>query len=107
MVGTSKRRPLVRWRQRPWTRVTSPLAVAGATCFVALAHGQRAPVPPQRSTFALTPAFAGRDLTASPTTGWPTSGGDWFNRRYSPLTQINRDNVASLKAVWRTRLNGS
>ena len=52
---------------------------------------------------------AGRhsDLTAFPTTGWLTNGGDLFNRRYSPLTQINRDNVAQLKAVWRTRLNGS
>ena len=55
----------------------------------------------------LAPAFTGRDLTAAPTAGWSTNGGDSFNRRYSPLTQINRDNVASLKAVWRTRLNGS
>ena len=82
------------------------LAVAGAVCVVALAHGQRAPVPAQRS-IALAPAFAGRDLTAPPTTGWLTNGGDWYNRRYSPLTQINRDNVAGLKAAWRTRLNGS
>lgn len=71
--------------------------MAGAVCMVALAQGQRAPAP----------AFAGRDLTAPPTTGWLTSGGDWFNRRYSPLTQINRDTVAGLKGVWRTRLNGS
>ena len=71
--------------------------MAGAVCMVALAQGQRAPAP----------AFAGRDLTAPPTTGWLTNGGDWFNRRYSPLTQINRDTVAGLKGVWRTRLNGS
>ena len=82
------------------------LAVAGAVCVVALAEGQQAPVPAPRS-IALAPAFAGRDLTAPPTTGWLTNGGDWFNRRYSPLTQITRDNVAGLKAVWRTRLNGS
>jgi len=82
------------------------LAVAGAVCVVALAHGQRAPVPAQRS-ITPAPAFAGRDLTTPPTTGWLTNGGDWYNRRYSPLTQINRDNVAGLKAVWRTRLNGS
>ena len=44
------------------------------------------------------------DWTNLPTTASPTNGGDWFNRRYSPLTQINRQNVASLKAVWRTRL---
>ena len=40
-------------------------------------------------------------------TGWPTNGGDLYNRRYSPLSQINRDNVSQLKAVWRTRLGGS
>jgi alcohol dehydrogenase (cytochrome c) len=47
------------------------------------------------------------DLTAFPTTGWPTNGGDLYNRRYSPLAQINRDNVGQLKGVWRTRLGGS
>ena len=52
------------------------------------------------------PAFSARELTQYPTTGWLTNGGDLFNRRYSPLTQINTDNVAQLKAVWRTRLGG-
>lgn len=42
-----------------------------------------------------------------PTDGWPTNGGDAFNRRYSPLDQINRNNVGGLKAVWRARLDGS
>ncbi len=31
---------------------------------------------------------------------WPKSGGDLFNRNYSPLRQINRGNVANLKGVW-------
>ncbi len=53
------------------------------------------------------PAFAGTALTAPPTDGWPTNGGDWYNRRYSPLTAIDRDNVATLKGVWRTHLRGS
>jgi len=53
------------------------------------------------------PAFTASDLAALPTSGWITNGGDVFNRRYSPLAQINRDNVAALRAVWRTRLNGS
>ncbi len=44
------------------------------------------------------------DLTAAPTAAWPTNGGDWYNRRYSPLAQIDRKNVAQLKGVWRTRL---
>ena len=86
-------------------RVKSALAVAWAVCVVALALGQQAPVPTPRVASA--PAVSGRDLTAPPTTGWLTNGGDWFNRRYSPLTQINRDNVPRLKAVWRTRLTGS
>ena len=84
----------------------SALAVAGAVCVGVWAHAQRVPVPLQRSIEPV-PAFTGSDLTAFPTTGWLTNGGDLFNRRYSPLTQINRDNVAGLKAVWRTRLNGS
>ena len=31
--------------------------------------------------------------------GWPVNGGP-YNIRYSPLTQINRDNVAQLKVAW-------
>ncbi len=46
-------------------------------------------------------------LAAWPTDGWPTNGGNLFNQRYSPLSQINRDNVAQLKGVWRARLGGS
>ena len=44
------------------------------------------------------PNFGGSSLTA-PRRDWPTNGGDWYNRRYSPLTQIDRANVASLKGV--------
>ena len=51
----------------------------------------------------LTPAA----LVQPPTTNWPTNGGDLYNRRFSPLTQITRDNVANLKGVWHTHLNGS
>ena len=53
------------------------------------------------------PAFSAKTLSALPTTGWLTNGGDLSNRRFSPLTQINRTNVVDLKAVWRTRLGGS
>jgi quinohemoprotein ethanol dehydrogenase len=71
-------------------RRKSVLAVTGAVCIVALTQARQT-----------------QDLTSFPTTGWLTNGGDLYNRRYSPLTQITRDNVAQLKAVWRTRLNGS
>ena len=47
------------------------------------------------------------ELKRLPTEGWITNGGDLFNRRFSPLTQINRDNVGGMQPVWRTHLNGS
>ncbi len=28
---------------------------------------------------------------------WPTNGGNLYNQRYAPLTQIHRDNVSALK----------
>ena len=46
-------------------------------------------------------------LVSAPTTSWPTNGGSWYNQRYSPLTQVDRSNVANLKGVWRTQLEGS
>ncbi len=53
------------------------------------------------------PAFTARQLTAAPTTGWLTNGGSLYNQRYSPLAQINRENVAQLQAEWRVSLHGS
>ena len=73
------------------------LALA-AFAFLSAAHAQ--PIRPA-------PAFKGSALVAPPTAGWPTNGGNWYNQRYSPLTQIDRGNVANLKGVWRTRLRGS
>jgi quinohemoprotein ethanol dehydrogenase len=49
--------------------------------------------------------FAPAALAQPPTSSWPTNGGDTFNRRYSPLTQITPDNVAGLKGVWRVHLD--
>jgi alcohol dehydrogenase (cytochrome c) len=77
-------------------KVAVVLAAAGVAVLA-----QENPVPSRA------PAFAGRDLASSPTTGWLTNGGDWYNRRYSPLDQINRSSVSGLTSVWRTRLNGS
>ena len=31
---------------------------------------------------------------------WPTYGGDWAQTRYSPLTQIRRENVDRLRPAW-------
>ncbi len=38
---------------------------------------------------------------------WPTNGGATTNQRYSTLDDIDTSNVAQLKGVWRTHLNGS
>lgn len=53
------------------------------------------------------PAFRSGVLTQLPRDGWLTNGGNLYNQRYSPLNQINRTNVARLKANWRAALNGS
>jgi quinohemoprotein ethanol dehydrogenase len=79
------------------TRVWWPLAAIGLS---ACAPGIRAPAP---NSSVLTAAA----LTLPPTRSWPTNGGDFYNRRYSPLTQIDRGNVTQLKGVWRTHLRGS
>lgn len=50
------------------------------------------------------PAFTVEQLTALPTDNWITNGGNIANQRYAPLDQINRDNVANLKGVWRADL---
>ena len=50
------------------------------------------------------PAFKAKDLTTLPTDRWITNGGTIENQRYSPLTQINKDNVAQLKAVWTSHM---
>jgi len=53
------------------------------------------------------PAFTATQLTAAPTDAWITNGGNIYNQRYSPLTRINRENVAGLAPKWRIGLNGS
>jgi alcohol dehydrogenase (cytochrome c) len=53
------------------------------------------------------PAFAADDLVALPREAWITNGGTLANQRYSPLDQIDTGNVAQLKGVWMTHLNGS
>ena len=40
-------------------------------------------------------------LTQSRTVQWPYYGGDRNFTRYSPLDQINRENVGKLKIAWR------
>ena len=53
------------------------------------------------------PAFTDQQLIANPTDAWITNGGNTYNQRYSPLNEINTENVGSLEGVWMTHLNGS
>jgi len=90
-------------------------------CLLLTACGQDAPNTSQPATTTVaapTPAAAtastaqasplNSDPMAQPqASAWPTNGGSFTNQRYSPLDQINRDNVANLKAEWRAHLNGS
>jgi quinohemoprotein ethanol dehydrogenase len=52
----------------------------------------------------LAPAFTAEQLTALPSANWITNGGNAYNQRYSPLTEINRFNVKDVKAVWKTQM---
>ena len=54
-----------------------------------------------------TEEFSGEMLIKPPTTGWLTNGGDLYNQRYSPLTQINQDNVDEIEPLWHINLDGS
>src|SRR5712691_4200492 len=45
--------------------------------------------------------------SAPPTTAWLKTGGSLYNQNFSPLAEINRQNVSNLKAVWRAHLEGS
>jgi quinohemoprotein ethanol dehydrogenase len=53
------------------------------------------------------PAYTAKQLTDLPVAGWTTNGGNIYNQRFSPLTEINAGNVGSLKGEWQTHLNGS
>src|SRR3982751_6330717 len=46
-------------------------------------------------------------LLKSASEEWPTYNGDYSGRRYSSLSQINRDNVASLTLAWAFQTRSS
>jgi alcohol dehydrogenase (cytochrome c) len=77
----------------------------GAAAGIVLAAG----VAPGAQAQEITPvpAFTPEQLLEPPAANWVANGGTIQNQRYSPLDQINRDNIANLKGVWMTSLNGS
>jgi quinoprotein glucose dehydrogenase len=65
-------------------RITLVTLFAAASAIVATSAARQAPAPP---------------VTAPG--DWPSYGRDLGNSRYSPLDQITRDNVATLRVAWR------
>jgi alcohol dehydrogenase (cytochrome c) len=53
------------------------------------------------------PAFSAEELNRDPEQQWITNGGTLRNQRYSPLDDIDTDNVKDLKGVWMTDLKES
>lgn len=45
-------------------------------------------------------SFTNTDLTFNTGNDWPVYGGNKAGNRYSPLKQINTDNVTNLKVAW-------
>lgn len=91
------------------TRRGGRLALGGAAVFVVgalisgvvIAQANR-PMPPNDPQ---TVALAGMSDPSLRAAGadWPAYGGTESARRYSPLTQINRENVGELERVWAFR----
>lgn len=82
----------------PATLVADALMLI-CTAYIALASSHAAATAAPSSTVATAPGTGDPSLLK---TGedWPAYGGGSNARRYSPLSQINRDNVAQLKRVW-------
>lgn len=85
------------------------LLLAGAFALAACNEQTSAPPSPANAATAgsgasVAPAFAASALLAAPTAGWLTSGGNLYNQRYSPLTEINKDTIAGVKAEWQVHL---
>src|SRR5262249_19564661 len=68
---------------------TLAIAAAALSAHVALAAADA----PSGKAIKPAPAFTKQQLTALPQDAWITNGGNIFNQRYSPLTEINRDTV--------------
>jgi quinohemoprotein ethanol dehydrogenase len=89
------------------------LLVAGVVAVAAMAYrddGKGDLLGLKKTTFtwpATAPAFEANHLTAAPTNAWLTNGGSTYNQRYSPLDEINTENVENLKGVWMTDLRES
>jgi len=55
---------------------------------------------------SVNPASYG-DILNSPKENWLTYGGDYLSQRYSPLSQINRENISRLELRWKFKVGAS
>ncbi len=101
-----------RWVLRTWvTAMAAVLALVG--CVIGNDRGQTPAVSERHGAseeaarIESAPAFSADQLYADPQDGWITNGGSLRNQRYSPLDEINADNVERLRGVWMTDLRGS
>ena len=83
---------------RGFSLLAATALTVAATCNASAADAPAKAIKPA-------PAFTKQQLTAPPKDAWLTNGGNLFNQRYSPLTEINKDTVKNLKAEWRIHLN--
>jgi quinohemoprotein ethanol dehydrogenase len=81
-----------------WAKRIARGAMASALALGVAGHHRTAIA----AEISASPAFTAGQLSTLPTTDWITNGGTLSNTRYSPLSLINRDNVAGLKAKWRS-----
>jgi quinohemoprotein ethanol dehydrogenase len=79
--------------------------VAGRFATLALLALSQPAMPGAPDDIRAAPAFTAAELSKPRDDGWLTNGGTLSNQRYSPLTQINRQNLAGLKGVWHVTLD--
>ena len=71
------------------------VVLAAAALFAFLVHCLIVPPP------IVLGAGSAKDANSAPRQDWPIYGGDPNGDRYSPLRQINRENVKQLRMAWR------
>jgi len=95
----------VSWRLRSFQRshraafgAITLCILLGSGCAFAIGHALEAP----ETVGAVSPPTEGMADPSPLQTGsdWPAYGGSYSARRYSPLTQINRENVVRLTRAW-------
>jgi len=79
-------------------RLSCPTAFPVFALVALLSGCGRGESPPQPSAAPAAPTSA--DPPSALNVGWELHGNDWGERRYSRLTQIDRDNVSRLGLAW-------